>query len=434
MDRQEAENYVYQSYLRAEPFQDRNAPDAIKRHPELTEDLLRENAQIPAAVVTGSKGKGSVTALLSAVLGTALRTGRMTSPHLVRFNERFCVDGIPITDAEFVSEMEEVKAALDPIDRALPEGICISPMGVQALLALRWFRRRGVQAAVYECGKGAQYDDVNRIPHTYAILGPIFAEHTRELGSTTWEIARDKAHVITPEVKVAFSARQAPEVLRILRSRAAEMGARLLVCGEDFDAPQIRFSGQGMRFDVRIFSDRLPGFEVPMLGDFWAENAALALACGREMLGEESWRAHLPAIREALQRTHWPGRMEVLRRDPLLILDACIHPASCAGVRQVLEKLGIPKVNLILGIPEDKDYPGVAREMAPCCNRLILTRSQNPHYVFSSAQADHLLEEGIAADWTESLEEAVRKADRAGGPSLILGTTSLVGEAVQLKV
>jgi len=140
----------------------------------------------------------------------------------------------------------------------------------------------------------------------------------------------------------------------------------------------------------------------------------------------------LPAVRENLSLLHWPGRMEVLRSNPFILLDACINSASCENVIEVLRHLGIQNCTVIVGIPEDKDYVGVVRSMKEIADRILLTRSGNPHYHFSPNQQEVLAREGINTEWTDSVKQALDLAATFSDPVVILGTTSVISEVEQL--
>ncbi len=429
MNRQEAEAYVYRSYLRAEKYLDRDARDSQKRRPDLTRDLIRAEQGTPCVVVTGSKGKGSVSNMISQILQTRYKVGLMTSPHLEDFCERFKVNGENITDADFIRYMERLKPVFDRIDAGLPENVCISPMGIQALLALKYFHDKQTGFNVFECGKGAEYDDVNNIVHDYAVINSIFPEHTRELGSTVAEIAADKAHVINGEQKCVYAAEQSQEVMEVIRRRAEAFSVRVRTYGEDFRAENITYTGDGMRFDVITDGIAYRDIIIPLMGEHQAKNCALAFA----LCSDVSGMMDLDAVRSNLRAIDWPGRMEVLSSEPFVMLDACIHSASCGNVKSVLKHLGITKATVIIGIPDDKDYAGVARSMNETAGRIILTRSQNVHYVFTSGQKEVLDREGIRTEWTDSIEEALSKAVEENEPVIILGTTSLVSEVKKLQ-
>ncbi|MBO4389693.1 MAG: bifunctional protein FolC [Lachnospiraceae bacterium] len=427
MNYQEAEDYVYQSYLKAAPYWDYQTPDSQKRHPELLSSLFAES-RIPAAVITGSKGKGSTAAMLTAILESQMRVGRMTSPHLSHFCDRFQVNGKELPEEEMAAILTKLKPLLDSVQEGLKPEEFISPVGIETLIALEYFSKENADFMVLECGKGARYDDVPRVPHRTAVITPIFLEHTRELGGTLAEIATDKAWVITEETEFAYSAPQSPEVLEVLRRRAAQMNTRLRVYGEDFRAEKIRFTKEGMVFDVRVRDRLFPSLKVPLLGIHQAQNCALALAAAVDIVEEIDH----DRIKNALAALSWPGRMETLSSDPFCMLDACIHPDSFVHVREVLEELKIPRAVFLIGIPADKDYAGVIRAAEPFADQIFLTASSNPHYHFSEDQSRNMRSEGIETHWTAGVKEGITEARRVSKeldlPTIILGTTSVVSE------
>lgn len=430
----EAEDFVYASYLRAAAHQDYAAKDAGKRHPELTRSLLRQKSITPCVVVTGSKGKGSVANMISRILQTNLCVGLMTSPHITDFRERFRVNDTMIREADFCRLMAQIRPEILDIASDLPESVCISPMGIQADLALTYFSEKHTAFNVFECGKGAKYDDVNNIRHDYAVINRIFLEHTRELGDTLAAIAEDKSHVITGEQKCVYFAEQEPEVLEVLVRRAEAMQVPYKIYGRDFQAENIRYTCSGMLFDVVIGDNIYPDLQIPLLGEHQAKNCALALAVCMDVMADlcrKSKTFSMPAVRNNLSLLHWPGRMEVLRFDPFVLLDACINSASCENVKEVLRHLGISNCTVIVGIPEDKDYAGVVRSMKNVATRIILTRSGNPHYHFSQHQREVLMQEGILTEWTDSVKQALNLANSFSDAIVILGTTSVISETEQ---
>lgn len=429
MTENEAENLIYASYTRAEKHLDRNAPDAKKRHPELSRELISRFDGTPCVNITGSKGKGSVAEMIASVLGTQMRVGLMTSPHISVFRERFRAGGKMISSEDFTRLMQTLSPSIESITSPLPENVFLSPMGIQTALALCFFSEQKTDFNVLEGGKGAQFDDVNNARHDYAVINGIFAEHTRELGATIRDIARDKAHIITGKQKCVYTAEQSAEALDEIQKRAAEKGVPLKIYGIDFAAENIRFTQSGMLFDFASPAFSLPDIQLSLLGEHQARNAALALALCADVLPNPDKEK----IKEALARTKRPGRTEILRTEPFILLDACIHAASCKEIKTVLSRLGINKAAVVIGIPDDKDFAGVAEEMRELAEQLILTRSQNAHYVFTPRQQEILAARGIHAVWTDCTDEAVALAERSGLPVVILGTTSVVAEIKSAK-
>lgn len=429
MNRQEAEDYIYKSYLKAERFQDKEAKDEYKRNPKFSKGIIESLNHTPCVVVTGSKGKGSVSSMIAKILQSEMRVGLMTSPHLVNFNERFKVDGVDILNEDFIKHIDAVKETFELVEAQIRQEECISPMGIQTAVALSYFNEQATEFNVFECGKGAKFDDVNNVNHEYAVINSIFLEHTRELGTTLREIAENKAAVITGGQKCVYVATQKPEVLDTIKKRALELNVSLKIYGEDFFAKNITYTHSGMVFDVIIGDASYQGIQIPLLGEYQARNAALALACGIDVLGE----INIEMVKGNLKKMDWPGRMEVLSTEPFLMLDACIHRESCDDLLKVIKELKLGKITAIVGIPDDKDYQGVVERISEITDQVILTKSQNPHYLFTKRQEESLKKEGISVVSSSSIEEALERAAKLKSPTVILGTTSLISETKKLQ-
>ena len=435
MNRKEAEDFVYSSYLRAEKYHGYEEKDVERRHPEFTRELLRKKSGTPAAIVTGSKGKGSVSKMIAEILQTKFTVGLMTSPHIEDFCERFQVNGEKVSSPLFSMLMEEIRPEIEEIDRKIPKEFCVSPMGIQADFALTWFRSRKTDFNVFECGKGAKLDDVNNILHDYAVINSVFLEHRRELGNTIAEIAEDKAHVITGREKAVFVGEQTEEAMAVIEKRAALFSVPLKVYGRDFWEENLRTEHTGIVFDLYVFGKRYRDIRLPLLGDFQAKNCALAMAVSETVFSDLSDKStemgktlEMDAVRRRLSEINWPGRLELISGEPFILLDCCINRVSTKAVKAVLAERKIEKPVSIIAIPEDKDYRGVVQEMYPFSESVILTRTNNPHYHFSEKQCERMAEEGIATEWVENFTEAMKKAEEKGLPIVILGTTSLLPE------
>lgn len=435
MNRKEAEDFVYSSYLRAEKYHGYEEKDVERRHPEFTRELLRKKSGTPAAIVTGSKGKGSVSKMIAEILQTKFTVGLMTSPHIEDFCERFQVNGEKVSSPLFSMLMEEIRPEIEEIDRKIPKEFCVSPMGIQADFALTWFRSRKTDFNVFECGKGAKLDDVNNILHDYAVINSVFLEHRRELGNTIAEIAEDKAHVITGREKAVFVGEQTEEAMAVIEKRAALFSVPLKVYGRDFWEENLRTEQTGIVFDLYVFGKRYRDIRLPLLGAFQAKNCALAMAVSETVFSDLSDKStemgktlEMDAVRRRLSEINWPGRLELISGEPFILLDCCINRVSTKAVKAVLAERKIEKPVSIIAIPEDKDYRGVVQEMHPLSESVILTRTNNPHYHFSEKQCERMAEEGIATEWAEDFPEAMKKAEEKGLPIVILGTTSLLPE------
>ena len=428
MNKQQSEDFVYKSYLKASKYQSYHTKDSEKRRNDLTFDLLHEKSKTPCTVITGSKGKGSVANMISQILQSEYTVGLMTSPHIVDFCERFQVNSVKISDEDFIKNISLIQDEIDTLDSSIPKNVSISPMGIQAYLALNYFESCNTGFNIFECGKGAKFDDINNIKHDYAVINSIFLEHTRELGETLEEIVEDKSHVITGEQRCVYVAEQTPKVLEIIQNRANHLNVPLKIYGTDFYADNIQYTNEGMLFDIIIEELIYPDILIPLLGEHQAKNCALAFALCRDILNN----LDLNRIKNNLSKINWPGRMEVISNEPFTLLDACINSAACDNVIKVLDYLNLDFATIIVGIPDDKDYQGVVKAMEKKSSSIILTKSQNPHYIFTQNQQHELQKEGIETLWSESVPEALCLAKEKNDPIVILGTTSVIAEVKKL--
>ena len=429
----EAMDYVYASYLKAEPFLKYDAPDKEKRNPKLTKDIIEKRANKPTILVTGSKGKGSVSKMIAEIMEAHCKVGMMTSPHMLAFNERFRVNGTPVADSEFVEAICLLKSEFDKVEATLSKEEYVSPMGIQAAVALALFERHQVDFQVLECGKGVAYDDVGNVPHTYSVINRIFLEHTRELGATLTEIAENKAAIITGNEKAAFMSAQETCVADVFRKRASEKNVPLYEYGKHFWCENVTYTKKGMLFDVAVAIEepiRIEDIVIPLLGTHQAQNCALAFAMCVKALGT---KLNVAKAKQNLAVLQWPGRLEILKDEPFMLLDACINKESAKMVQEVLQALNIDKVATIIAIPKDKDFRGVTEHMTEVSSVVILTKTNNPHYVFGPEQVDVF--EGLETPivWADSVENAIILAKKQQLPICILGTTSLITEVKGLE-
>lgn len=425
--KQEAIDFIYESYLKAQPYQKYSDPDSKKRNPKLTEKLLKNLSFGTNILVTGSKGKGSVSHMLSLVLQSqGIKTGLVTSPHITDFCERIRVDKRSISDEKLVEYANRLEGEIGKIPTK--QGEYVSPVGIILALAFCWFREEGTNVQVLECGKGVRYDDTRNAAHDFSVVTPIFEEHTRELGKTVEDIARDKSRVIQPGQKCVFLAEQQESVQSIFLDRARECNVEVRQYGKDFFCENIVFTGEGMKFDVVTEKKRYAGIKIPLLGTHQGKNCAMALAMGEEICG---------ALRENemknfLQTIDYPGRMELIGRNPTTLLDACINRRTVPMVKEVISRIPHRKLAVILAIPEDKDYLGVASLMREMADIMVFTSTGNPHYHFSREQAKKAGEVIGEVCYIEGAGNAWESVKKSGADCIcILGTTSLITELKQ---
>jgi len=433
---EEAVSFLYRSFRRALPFV-KGRRDRERRRPSHTRLLLDRlgspDREMEAVVVTGSKGKGSTSAFLASFLQAAgFRTGLFTGPHLVFFEERIRVDGRAIPEKDFIRLSRAVEPEARRIEAALPPGEYLGPVGLLLALALLWFRERGVEVAVLECGRGGRHDEVPVARHRWAVITPVWEEHREELGPSLREIAREKAGVITPEVEEVYSALQRKEVLEELAAEARERP--LFVLGRDFS---LRLRDRGLEgVSVWVsFNDLEWGLESLLPGRHQGRNLALALFAARRIAERLGRPLEEERARSAARRVRFPGRCAILELEPPVLLDGAVHRRSAREVVRLLKRFPPPR-GAVVAVPEDKDWRGVVSVLGPEVDFLCFTRpGRNPFLRFPDRAPEWAREKGFLA-WEEERVETAAKAarERLGrkGVLAVVGTQSLVGEALAL--
>jgi dihydrofolate synthase/folylpolyglutamate synthase len=430
-DIDEAEAFIYSSYLKAEKYLDYNLPDKLKRNPEFTRYILNQTGYVDAQtniLVTGSKGKGSVSVMISEILQTCFeKVGLFTGPAISVINERIRINKKLIDDDCMVRYANFLLPYVKEIEQSRPVNKYVSPIGILLIMALLFFKDTGTDINILECGKGALYDDVNIVNRDYSVINTILLEHQRELGKTIQEIAEDKSAVIKSGQKYAYTARQQESVMEILEARAKRYGVQLKSYGKDFYCWDVTVSREGTRFNVYTKNGVYNDISLPLLGEHQAYNCALALAVCEDITGS----LDEVKVKNALKNISWPGRLEIIAYNPVTILDACINRSSAVYVKKVLALMNPKQVITIIGIPQDKDYEGVVEEMGDISGKIILTTSKNPHYRFSEEQLNNSLKYRRDCLFIKNADEALDYAKKHicdQGIVCILGTTALVSE------
>ena len=433
MDAYEAIRFIYRSYVLAQPHLAPGLLDIYKRHPQYCRRLLQglglDLTQPPTVLITGSKGKGSTSAILASVIqAMGYKVGLFTGPHLVDFCDRVRLNWRKIPEADLVRLASRVRPHVEQIQGTIPAHHYLGPVGIVLAIALLWFREQGTDYHVLECGRGALADDVNVVAGHWSALTPIMFEHAGSLGPTLLDIAANKISVVKSGQKHCVSCRQDPEVERLVKSLCRVAGVPLKLEGEDYSVRVVETGPAGSIFAYRS-SRRQSAFCIPLAGRFQVMNAGVAIALAEEIVPEIS-DSELAA---GLSAARWPGRCQLLPGSPPIILDGTINARSAEYLRELLQIRKQP-VYLVLGVPADKDWPGVLSKLAPGAEAVWLTEASNNSLVFPASQA--VLAEAkkynpcckMEADVTKALASAVREA-RGRGTVVVAGTLSLIRDA-----
>ncbi len=402
----------------------------LERMEHLLELFGRPQDAFRSAHIAGSKGKGSTAALLAwSLQASGPRTGLYTSPHVDSYLERFAVlEGDRLDHAP--GRLLELGRELHERIEGLPEEF-LSRHGkpttfeLLTLLAFCLFRDLRCPWAVLETGIGGRLDATNTVLPVVCLITPIELEHTDVLGDTLQAIAREKAGIIKPGVPV-YSAPQAEEVREVLRAAARERGSPISFLDDELESLESRYGLEGTEVALRFRGQPERRYTLSMIGDFQAENAALVDLAARRVLGlgEE-------ALSRGLRAARLPGRMELLSRDPAVVLDGAHTPRSAARVLAVFRTLFGSDGVLLFGAAKGKKTAEMAALLAPAFERIVITapgtfKESEPeavHRQFSAHRPSALLEARTA----EALSLALRLTE-GRRPLLVLGSFYLAGE------
>ena len=389
--------------------------------------------------VAGTKGKGSTSALVAAILHAAgIHTGLYTQPELHTLRERIRANKQIISEDELARLLSQVREVLAGVDASLGPFITYE---IVTALALLFFREAGVQHAVIEVGLGGRLDATNVIEPMVSVITSISYDHMQVLGSTLTEIASEKAGIIKPGVPVVCSA-LAPEAVAVIKRRCEERGAPLLRVGPE-NTPDCQYTyrdrgtdGKRQWFEIITPTKRYRNLELALLGAHQLENATAAVAVA-EALRERRLPVNTPAIRQGLREARWPGRLQVVRWQPLLVVDGAHNADSFARLFAALRRhFEYERLLLVLGTMADKDLGGIATEIVHAgVHRVVVTGAAHPRAAAPDALAGSLTRAGlsevtICADVAAALRLAL---DEAGPRDLVCvaGSLYLVGEALR---
>lgn len=349
----------------------------LDRMREFLRRLGDPHETLPVVHIAGTKGKGSTAACIASVLQQAgYRTGLFTSPHISAFEERMAVDGVSPSQvqlARLVAAVAEVATSLDKMPGRM------SPTYFEIATALAWlyFREQGAEIAVLEVGMGGRLDSTNLCRPLVSIITTISRDHTRQLGSRLEQIATEKAGIIKQHVPVV-SGVTAPEAKAVIVETCLRQQAPLWQLGEEIGyrylAPQPTRSS---RCTVRTPRRETAELPLVLVGEHQAANASLAVAA-IDRLVERGWHVPDDAIERGLGALRWPGRIEVLRREPTVIIDAAHNWAAVRALVQTLDESFPARCRvLVFAATRDKDVTGMLRQLLARFDTVILTSFQN---------------------------------------------------------
>lgn len=384
---------------------------------ELCRDLAEGEwySRLDAVKVTGSNGKGSVCAMLSAILNAAgVGNGLYTSPHFWDFHERIALAGRLIPEAELAAAMawfEERRRRYADLHRDDE----VSGFEASTAIALRYFSEKQPSTVVAEAGIGGRYDPTRIIPGRLAVLVSLDLEHTDLLGRSVEEIAYDKCD-LAPDGSVLVVGSLPPEILRRLRGYCRMRSVRIVIAEDSCAVTRSAFTPSGMQADLTWGEGRLEDLEIGLFGEHQVRNAAISLVTAREWLARH--RPHMSAAelvaaaRRGLRVVRWPGRFERLQTDPEVFVDVGHTPAAVAAVVDTAKKLlEDRRIVLVTGVSHDKEARMIVHPLVEIADAVICTRAYHKGLAASSI-AELVRERNPAMPFVveEQIEHAVNRA------------------------
>ena len=421
MNYQAALSYIlsFTDYEKVPAFLYRADNFDLRRMVELLDRLGNPHLTSPAIHIGGTKGKGSTAAMIaSAFCAAGYRTGLYTSPHLHTFRERITVDGGMISGEEFSALTEKLQPEIDEVNRRHDYGE-ITTFEILTALAFAFFMERQVDFQVLEVGLGGRLDATNVVMPRIAVITSISLDHAEVLGDSLAKIAGEKAGIIKPGALV-ISAPQPKDVACVIEEVCRHNGVSLITVGRDVTWRKVKSDLSGQFFEVKGKAGSYK-LIIPLLGEHQLENAAVAVAALEALdIGAKD-------IARGLAQVQWPGRLEILRHEPLFLADGAHNADSANRLRETIEKyLHFDRLILILGASSDKDIAGIVGELAPMSSLAIVTRSRHPRALEPASLLEELEKQGVKGELAESVSSAAERAMEMAGPrDLICATGSL---------
>ncbi len=391
----------------------------LERIRRLLGKLGNPQNQLKFVHIAGSNGKGSTAAMLASVLSAAgLNTGLYTSPHLWDFRERFQVNSAPISQGELVELTAQV------LDQAEDE----TEFELMTAIGMLHFLRSKCDLVVLETGLGGRLDSTNVIPAPEAaVITHIGLEHTELLGDTIEKIAEEKAGIIKPGCGVVLY-EQGCSIYSLFEylCHSLHSGLRLTV------EPVVLSAGlEGQTFTYR---DKGP-YHISLLGEYQVHNAAVVLDTV-EVLRRRGWNIPEDAVVQGLDRARWPGRMELVRRAPDVILDGGHNPQCMEALARALGEL-YPEKKLVFltGVLADKNWSAMVGELLPLAKEFVAITPDSPRAMPARDLAEYMENQGVKAVSCETVQEGVDRAMEAAGPEgavCVCGSLYIIGEARHL--
>ena len=390
--------------------------------------------------ITGTNGKTSTTRFIERILREhGLRTGRFTSPHLVRINERMALDGEPVSDEQLVHVYADIEPILEFVDQELIDAgdSCLTFFEALAVLGFAVFADAPVDVLVLEVGMGGAWDSTNVADGDVAVFTPIGLDHMDRLGNTIEEIALTKSGIIKPG-SIVVSSTQSADALAVLEDMAGRTAEGFKLQDRDFFVDSFQATSTGQSVAVSGLASKYGPYQAPVFGIHQAQNLAVAIAAVEAFLGGGKVAIADDVLRSAVSDVSSPGRLQLVKTEPPLLLDGAHNPAGALTLADALksEFSDKPLVGVIAVLGE-KDAEGVLSNLAGVFDSAIITESSSPRSMLSSELEP--LAKGLLgcstygfSDFSAALERAREIASQNDGMVVVTGSITLVGDVIKL--
>jgi len=449
---EEALAFLYKAidYEKLISYQYNASTFSLDRMVKMLEYAGNPHKSFPSIHITGTKGKGSTAIMMSIILEHAgLVSGLFTSPHLVDLKERIQINHQNMSEEEFACVLNDIRPYIQHLRDTEPSA---SPTFFEILTAVTmiYFKKEHVEMAVLEVGLGGRLDSTNVVTPLLSIITNVGFDHTAILGNTLSSIAYEKAGIIKQGVPVV-SAVESPEALLVIEKTCKEKDARLYLLGRDIWISECGMrnadlplnpkvpnpkSERGLMCTIKTWRHTYPEIFLPLIGAHQAKNCALVLGALEIMREQGTISIDDETIRNALAHVHCPARVEVIEKNPLIILDYAHTVDSMKFLRESLVgNFTFNKLILILGFAQDKDLDNILNEIVTVGDAIIVTRSKNPR----AAPPEDLYQRierlcGKQSKITDNTQDAVIAAKRMASKEdliCITGSAYVAGEAMQ---
>jgi dihydrofolate synthase/folylpolyglutamate synthase len=405
----------------------------LERIEFILKSLGSPQQNMKAIHVAGTNGKGSVCAMISSVLQkSGYKVGLFTSPHLLKFEERIRIDGIPISQEDLLSLVERIK----PISESM-----VKEHGFEhptffetaCAMALYHFFREKVDYTVLEVGLGGRLDATNIITPLISVITSVSLDHTHVLGNTLEEVAREKAGIIKEGVPVIIGVEQR-EILKLMEDISIERNSPYYSTQNNGSHTLLESNSDHQRFEVTVNGRTYADLCINLVGYHQVKNAHIAVMT-LDLLKEQGISISEENIKRGIEETKWPGRLEIVQRDPIVIFDCAHNPHGMKALSYALKRLfDSNKKTLVMGIMRDKDIPGIVNEACGFADNIIITKPKFER----AAETDTIVKEvkrffvefQVIPDVAQALDHAITNAQK-DDVICIAGSIFNVGEAME---